>query len=248
MLPPTTVIGPVEAQAARTPRAPALVLADGTLVPYGELNTAANRLARRLAALGARPGAVVGLASARPAELLPALLAVAKTGAAYLPLDPRDAPGRLAHLLADAAPVAVLGEGVPGAVRPRELDADGELSTDPPRPLTPQHPVYLGYGPGGRPLGVRVTHAEVDRRLRALQSAYGLGAGDRVLQLGLPLWEFFWPLRAGAALVLADPAGRAETGALVRELGVTVLRAVPEVLGGLLPDQHRDPGPVHVAV
>ncbi|MFJ5116623.1 AMP-binding protein [Kitasatospora sp. NPDC088548] len=242
--PPTTAVGPIEAQAARTPGAAALVLADGSVVRYGELNAAANRMARHLTGLGARPGTVVGLALTRPAELLPALLAVAKSGAAYLPLNRDDAPGRLSWVLADAAPVCVLGEGVPGAVRPQEGELAGLLATDPPRALTPQHPVCLGYGPGGRPAGVPVAHAEVDRRVRDLQAAYGLGVGDRVLQLGLPLWEFFWPLRTGAAVVLADPESPAEIGELVRELGVTALRAAPAVLGELRPA----PAPVHLAV
>ncbi|MFD7577337.1 AMP-binding protein [Kitasatospora sp. NPDC059817] len=229
--PPTTVVGPVEAQAARTPDAPAVLLAGGAVVTYRDLNAAANRLARALAARGARPGAVVGLAPARhPAQLLTALLAVAKSGAAYLPLDPADAPGRRERLLAETAPVCVLGEGVPEALA--GLDADGELATDPPRALTPQHLLCVGYGPGGRPDAVRLTHAEADRRVRELQAAHPLGPGDRVLQLGLPLWEFLWPLRTGAAVVLADPQRPGEVGELVRELGVTAVRATPAALLG----------------
>ncbi|GHF34926.1 hypothetical protein GCM10018790_10800 [Kitasatospora xanthocidica] len=229
--PATTLVGPVEAQAARTPDAPALVLAGGRTVRYRELNASANRLARALAARGARPGTVVGLAGARdPAELLTALLAVVKSGAAYLPLDPADAPGRRDRLLAENAPVCVLGEGVPGALA--GLDTDGELPTDPPRALTPHHLLCVGYGPGGRPTAVRVTHREADRRVRELQAEHPLGPGDRVLQLGLPLWEFLWPLRTGAALVLADPRREGEVGALVRELGVTAVRVAPAVLLG----------------
>ncbi|MEV7771024.1 AMP-binding protein [Kitasatospora sp. NPDC086791] len=228
--PATTLVGPVEAQAARTPDAPALVLAGGRAVTYGELNASANRLARALAARGARPGAVVGLAGPphRPAELLTALLAVVKSGAAYLPLDPADAPGRRDRVLAENAPVCVLGEGVPGALA--GLEAVGELPTDPPRALTPQHLLCVGYGPGGRPTAVRVTHAEADRRVRELQAEHPLGPGDRVLQLGLPLWEFLWPLRTGAAVVLADPRREGEVGALVRELGVTAVRVAPTAL------------------
>ncbi|MGW1173240.1 AMP-binding protein [Kitasatospora sp. NPDC002543] len=229
--PVTTVVGPVEAQAARTPDAPALLLAGGESVSYRELNASANRLARALARRGARPGAVVGLAGpSRPVELVTALLAVAKSGAAYLPLDPTDTPGRRERLLAENAPVWVLGEEVPGA--PAGLETDGELPTDPPRALTPQHLFCVGYGPGGRPTAVRLTHAEADRRVRELQAAHPLGPGDRVLQLGLPLWEYLWPLRTGAAVVLADPWQEGEIGALVRELGVTAVRVAPEALLG----------------
>ncbi|RGD62360.1 hypothetical protein DR950_35545 [Kitasatospora xanthocidica] len=229
--PATTAVGPVEAQAARTPDAPALVLAGGETVGYRELNASANRLTRALAARGARPGAVVGLAAfRRPAELVTALLAVAKSGAAYLPLDPSDTPGRRERLLAENAPVCVLGEGVPGALA--GLETEGELPTDPPRALTPHHLLCVGYGPGGRPSAVRLTHAEADRRVRELQAAHPLGPGDRVLQLGLPLWEYLWPLRTGAAVVLADPWQEGEVGALVRELGVTAVRVAPGVLLG----------------
>ncbi|WP_188309685.1 AMP-binding protein [Streptomyces sp. CBMA123] len=199
--PATTVVGPVEAQAARTPDAPALVLADGGVVTYRELNGSANRLARVLLRQGARPGAMVGLAPARrPEELLTALLAVAKSGAAYLSLDPADPPGRREWLLAENELVCVLGEGVPGAVA--DLDTSGELDTDPPRALTPQHLLCVGYGPGGRQAAVRLTHSEADRRVRELQAAHPLGPGDRVLQLRLPHWGFLWPLRTGAAVVL----------------------------------------------
>nr|QIE08620.1 AMP-dependent synthetase and ligase [Streptomyces sp.] len=229
--PATTAVGPVEAQAARTPDAPALVLAGGETVSYQELNVSANRLARALAARGARPGAVVGLAAVRrPAELLTALLAVAKSGAAYLPLDPADTPGRRERLLAENAPVCVLGEGVPGALA--GLETGGELPTDPPRALTPQHLLCVGCGQGGRPTAVRLTHAEADRRVRELQAAHPLGPGDRVLHLGLPLWEYLWPLRTGAAVVLADPWQEGEVGVLVRELGVTAVRVAPGVLFG----------------
>ncbi|MFF2141523.1 AMP-binding protein [Kitasatospora sp. NPDC058190] len=202
--PATTVVGPVEAQAARTPEAPALVLVDGAVVTYRELNASANRLARALARRGAGPGAVVGLAPARrPEELLTALLAVAKAGAAYLWLDPADPPGRREWLLAENEPVCVLGEGVPGALGALSgLDTEAELDTDPPRALTPQHLLCVRYGPGGRPVAVRLTHGEADRRVRELQAAYPLGPGDRVLQLRLPHWGLLWPLRTGAAVVL----------------------------------------------
>lgn len=224
--PPTTMVGPVEAQAARTPSAPALVVAGGVVITYQELNASANRLARALTARGARPGAVVGLTGGRaPAGLVTALLAVAKSGAAYLPLDPAEAPGRRERLLAEHEPVIVLGEEGPDG-----LSARDSLATDPPRALTPQHPFCVGLGPGGRPQAVRLTHAEADGRVRDLQAAHPLGPGDRVLQLGLPLWEFLWPLRTGAAVALADPQRPGEVGALVRELGVTAIRVVPGVL------------------
>lgn len=193
--PATTVVGPVEAQAARTPEAPALLLADGGVVTYRELNASANRLARVLARRGARPGAVVGLAEdCRPEERLTALLAVAKSGAAHLPLGragAASAAGAGDPLLAEHAPVCVLG-ALSG------VETGGELDTNPPRALTPQHPFRVGYGPEA----VTLTHGEADRRMREWQEAHPLGPGDRVLRLGMPLWGYLWPLRTGAAVVL----------------------------------------------
>ena len=93
-LPPTTLIGPIEARAARTPGATALIQGR-TALSYGELNTRANRLARHLRTLGARPGAVV-VAVPRSVDLVVSLLAVLKSGAAFLPLDPEDPEPRLA--------------------------------------------------------------------------------------------------------------------------------------------------------
>ncbi|MFE2410742.1 AMP-binding protein [Kitasatospora sp. NPDC059408] len=198
--PPTTVIGPVEAQAARTPAAPALVLAGGSVVTYGELNAAANRLARALAARGARPGTVVGLGRLRPVDQLTALLAVAKSGAAFLTPEPGELGDleepRDAGVRAAATPLLVLEED--------DLAVAGGLATDPPRALTPQHPLCVAPGPGSRPSAARLTHGEADRRVRELQAAYRLGPDDRVLQTGLPTWAYFWPLRTGAAIVLAD--------------------------------------------
>ncbi|MYS74503.1 AMP-binding protein, partial [Streptomyces sp. SID5926] len=106
-LPPTTLVGPIEAQAARTPDATALVFGD-TALTYAELNTRANRLARHLQALGAGPGTVVAVSVPRSVELVVTLLAVLKAGAAYLPLDPDYPAARLTYMLRDAAPVCAV--------------------------------------------------------------------------------------------------------------------------------------------
>ncbi|MCV2463770.1 condensation domain-containing protein, partial [Streptomyces sp. ICN988] len=96
-----------EAQAARTPDAAALHHDDGTLT-YGELNTRANRLAHLLIARGTGPDQYVGLVLPRSADLVVALLAVLKSGAAYLAVDPDYPADRIAHMLADARPGLLL--------------------------------------------------------------------------------------------------------------------------------------------
>ena len=95
------------AQVARAPEAVALTF-EGRSMTYRELEEAANRLAHLLAGHGAGPGQRVALLMPRSAEAIVAIVAVFKTGAAYLPLDPGLPAARIAFMLADAQPVAVL--------------------------------------------------------------------------------------------------------------------------------------------
>ncbi|MEU9736143.1 amino acid adenylation domain-containing protein [Streptomyces sp. NPDC048002] len=247
VLPPTTLIGPIESRAARTPDAPALVSGPTTLT-YGELNSRANRLAHHLRSLGARPGSVVAVSLPRSVELVVSLLAVLKSGAAYLPLDPDYPAPRLAYMLRDARPVCAVTDradrlpadsGTPAVIL-AGLDVSAYPWVNPARGLTPSHPAYVIYTSGstGRPKGVVVSHGAIDNRLRWMQHAYRLSPGDRVLQktpssFDVSVWEFFWPLREGATLVLAEPGGHKDPvylARLIREQAVTVCHFVPSML------------------
>ncbi|MFC7302951.1 amino acid adenylation domain-containing protein [Streptomyces monticola] len=257
-VPPTTLVGPIEAQAVRTPDAPALVFGDETLT-YAELNVRANRLARHLADLGVRPGALAAVAVPRSVDLVVALLAVAKAGGAYLPLDPDYPAERLAYMVDDARPAVVIAdkaERVPEcdgvtAVILEGIDTSGQLGINPARALTPQHPAYVIYTSGstGRPKGVVVPHQAIDNRLRWMQAEYPLGPGDRVLQktpsgFDVSVWEFFWALRVGATLVVAEPGGHKDPAYLartIREQAVTTCHFVPSMLQVFL----AEPGAAH---
>ncbi|MEV6569231.1 amino acid adenylation domain-containing protein [Streptomyces kronopolitis] len=246
-LPPTTLVGPIEARAIRSPGATALVYGDTSLT-YAELSARANRLARHLKTLGARPGAVVAVSLPRSADLVIALLAVVKAGAAYLPLDPDYPAERIAYMLDDAAPVCAVTDRagrLPGGtttplVLLDGLDLTAYPKTDPGRALTPAHPAYVIYTSGstGRPKGVVVSHGAIDNRLRWMQDTYRLTAEDRVLQktpssFDVSVWEFFWPLREGAALVVAEPGGHKDPvylAKLIRERAVTTCHFVPSML------------------
>ncbi|MGK5731545.1 amino acid adenylation domain-containing protein [Streptomyces sp. URMC 124] len=251
-VPPTTLIGPVEARAARTPHATALVDGEQSLT-YAALNARANRLARHLRTLGVAPGTLAAVALPRSTDLVVALLAVLKAGGAYVPLDTADPAARLRETLAAAAPVCVLTDragstALPAGTAPVVvLDAPAlaetlaaQLPTDPGRALTPQHPAYVLHTSGttGAPKGVVVPHSAVDNRLRWMQAQYPLIPGDRVLHktptgFDVSVWELFWPLREGATLVLAGPEAHrdpAELARTIREQGVTVTHFVPSVL------------------
>ncbi|GAA1673517.1 amino acid adenylation domain-containing protein [Streptomyces yatensis] len=257
-VPAATLPALFEAQAARTPDRPALVF-EGATLGYAELNARANRLARLLIERGVGPEGCVAIAVPRSPELVVALLAVVKTGAAYLPVDPDYPADRIRLMLEDAAPALLLtttetatGLPVEASVPVLALDAPGTLDTlaglpagDVPdgerrAPLHPAAPAYVIYTSGstGRPKGVMVPHSGIVNRLAWMQARYGLTAEDRVLQktpagFDVSVWEFFWPLLEGAALVVARPEGHkdpAYLAELIQAERVTTVHFVPSML------------------
>ncbi|WP_066946327.1 non-ribosomal peptide synthetase [Streptomyces lushanensis] len=253
-----------EAQAARTPDAPALRY-EGTTVSYARLGAEADRLAAELREHGVGPESVVGVCLPRGIGLVVALLAVMKAGGAYLPLDPEYPRERVGFMLDDAAAtvvvtdagLAALVSGGDGAGDRRIVDIDADRS-GPSGPLVPSgpsgtgtdsrpapgHPAYVIYTSGstGRPKGVVVEHRAIVNRLRWMQETYGLTGADRVLQktpygFDVSVWEFFWPLTTGATLVLARPGGHRDPAYLagvIADEGVTTLHFVPSMLRAFL--------------
>ncbi|WP_328869582.1 amino acid adenylation domain-containing protein [Streptomyces sp. NBC_00287] len=239
------------AQVARTPDATAVVFADERLT-YAELDARAEELAVRLRGRGAGPGTFVAVAVPRSAELMVALLGVLKSGAAYLPVDLDYPADRIAHMLADSGATTVVtlsadAERLPERAANAVLLLDAEEDPAEPAPAHTPHPddpAYLIYTSGstGLPKGVIVTHRAIVNRLAWMQGEYGLAPDDRVLQktpssFDVSVWEFFWPLLEGAAVVLARPDGHrdpAYLATLVREQGVTTLHFVPSMLEAFL--------------
>ncbi|MEV4583365.1 amino acid adenylation domain-containing protein, partial [Nonomuraea jabiensis] len=242
----------VEAQAARTPGAVAVVCEDAE-VTYAELDERANRLARLLIASGVGPDTVVGVAMDRGTDLIVALLGVLKAGGAYLPLDPGHPAERIAFMVADAGAHVVLtcgGMAAAGAtclalddpeVRARLAELPGEpLRPGERREPLPAHAAYVMYTSGstGVPKGVVIPHEGAVNRLAWMQERLRLTSADRVLQktpsgFDVSLWEVFWPLMVGAALVVARPGGHrdpAYLAELMRRAGVSVAHFVPSLL------------------
>ncbi|MET8682891.1 amino acid adenylation domain-containing protein [Streptomyces sp. NPDC004732] len=255
-VPAATVPELFQAQAAATPDAVALI-SDGNHLTYDELNTRANQLAHLLIEQGVGPEHIVALALPRSPDLITALLAVVKAGAAYLPIDTAYPVDRIRFMLADARPTLVLTdatttdlwpEGTPTlhlddpAHQTRSATREGTDPTDADRlaPLDPAHPAYLVHTSGstGTPKGVVAHHAGLVNLALAQSGQWGIGAGSRVLQFASPSFdaaasEVFTALLTGGALVVADPdrlmPGEALTSVLV-DAGVTHCTLPPSAL------------------
>ena len=252
------------AQVAATPDAVAVVSGDGALT-YTELDQASNRLARFLAARGARPESAVGIMLDRSAGLVTALLAVLKAGAAYLPVDPQYPAQRIGYMLADSAPVCVLTTtalaGALSGASPAPLAAlddpdtaaqiaglPGASLTDGDRagPLLPGHPAYIIYTSGstGTPKGVTVTHAGLPSLAQGQIERFAVTGASRMLAFASPSFdasvsELAVALGGGATLVLPDVAevlaGHVLAGMCAR-YDITHLTLPPAVVGGLPPN------------
>ncbi|MEU2060469.1 non-ribosomal peptide synthase/polyketide synthase [Streptomyces sp. NPDC013455] len=244
--PADTLDGLFAAQAARTPGAEAVACGDDRL-DYATLDARAGRLAHRLAELGAGPETFVALALPRCTDLVVAVLAVLKTGAAYLPVDPALPAERLRQLLDDARPVALVTTRHTTAVTavPRVPLDDPDVRADlarrpaagPARRALPESPAYAIYTSGstGRPKGVVVPHANVVRLFTRTRQWFGFGPDDvwtlfHSYAFDFSVWELWGPLLHGGRLVIVpeDTARSPEDFLrLLADEGVTVLNQTP---------------------
>jgi fengycin family lipopeptide synthetase B len=209
-----------EAQAARAPDAPAVEYHDAAW-SYGELDARANRVARRLIALGVRPGDRVGLTTGPSAAMIAALVGVLKTGAAAVPLDPEYPAERLAFMIADAgvrvlvtdggAPAGLSLDGI--ATLDLEHDADAVAAADAsPLPAVARGGdtayVIFTSGSTGRPKAVLTPHRAIVRTF-VDDELISIRPGDRVMQVAAlsfdaAVFEVWGALMNGATTVGID--------------------------------------------
>ncbi|HIP24427.1 MAG TPA: amino acid adenylation domain-containing protein, partial [Rhodobacteraceae bacterium] len=205
-------------QVGNNPENTALNFGDQSL-SYAELNQRANQLAHVLCAAGAGPEHAVGLMFERGFDLIIAMLAILKSGAAYLPLDPGYPAARLAFMLQDTAPKTVL---CPADLRGRLPKDTATITLNDPSVLAapdsnpavkigPQNLAYIIYTSGstGQPKGVGIPHASLGAKISSFIEQVELTPKDRVLQFSSPSFdisveEIFPTLSTGATLVLAD--------------------------------------------
>ncbi|MFJ4733858.1 amino acid adenylation domain-containing protein [Streptomyces sp. NPDC088770] len=254
----------VEANTAAHPERTALSHRDQRL-SYAELDGRASRIARLLIADGAGHGDIVAMVLPRSVDYVVTALAIVKTGAAYLPVDTSYPVERINQVLADAGVTHVvtvreLTDSVLVPARQLVLDDPDAVArlaaatpappTDADRraPLTPDSPAYVLYTSGstGRPKGVVVAHRAITNRLHHMQHQIPLGPNDRLLQktpagFDVTVREVFWPLLAGASIVVADPDGHRDPAYLAETIAtenITITHFVPSGLKVFL----REPG------
>jgi len=234
-----------ELQARCVPETTAVV-SHGQCLSYRDLNDRANQLARLLLKRGVAPDAPVGLCVDRGPSMVIALLGILKAGGAYVPLDPKLPDERLAFLLADSKPVALVADQ--SSLRPLfgpytiVLDPDwkfieNESRADPSTCVTPQNLAYVMYTSGstGRPKGVAIEHRSVVNLLRSMQCKPGLNHEDvllavTTLSFDIAGLEIFLPLVSGARLVIADSADVIDGNRLkdlLKDSKVTAMQATP---------------------
>ncbi|GAA3544153.1 non-ribosomal peptide synthetase [Amycolatopsis ultiminotia] len=255
---PATFPALFSAQAGRSPEHPALVC-DDTELTYAELSARVNRLARALIDAGAGPDRVVAIVLPRTAEMIIAMLAVLQSGGAYLPIDPDYPDERIATMLADASPVALvtvaeLADRPDGGIPRLVLDGAGRDriagypagpvgDADRRGPLRIEHAAYVIYTSGstGTPKGVIVPHEGVVKLRELQQRVYRPDRRTRMLHFvslsfDLAFWQMMVPLVSGGTLVLATADVRVpgeQFTEYLRRHRVNVVNVPPSFIGAL---------------
>ncbi|MEC1795758.1 amino acid adenylation domain-containing protein [Bacillus mojavensis] len=249
-----------EEQAKRSPERIALIC-DHIQLSYQELNEQANRLAHLLIEKGLGPEQFVALALPRSSEMVAAMLAVLKTGAAYLPLDPEFPADRISYMLKDAKPSCMITTEEIAATLPDDITAP-QLVLD--QPVTKEivkrysadnpnvhvslvHPAYIIYTSGstGRPKGVVVTLKSLSNFLLSMQERFSLNEQDRLLAVttvafDISALELFLPLISGASIVVAQKEIIREPQALAKMIeyfDITIMQATPTLWHALVTNE-----------
>lgn len=261
-LPDTTLDSLIQGRIEGSPTATALVDDNtGTSVTYRQFGIRVDGLVRALLDHGVGSGDRVAVMLPRSIDLVVALVAVMRAGAAYVPIDPDFPVERVTRILTDAAPAATI-------TTTRSIEQSGDATGEvivltggqpsaeeqtPPAIANPASPADAAYviftsGTTGRPKGVQVSHSAIVNRLEWMRQDYGITEADHILQktpsvFDVSVWEFFLPLSIGGTLVIARDGGHRDPAYLVDVIErhrVTVLHFVPAMLRAFL-DGAPDP-------
>jgi amino acid adenylation domain-containing protein len=253
-LPYTSVPEWFEAQVSKTPDVVAVVFDDKTLT-YAQLNEQANRLARRLEKLGVGPDTLAAVCLERSFDLIIALLAIMKTGGAYLPVDPALPAERQALMLGDAKPIVLITEKILRAELPplsgtvfvvdqERASLENESGEKSPVKISGPDLAYVIYTSGstGVPKGVEIPHEALVNFLVSMQERPGLTSQDVLVAVttfsfDIAGLEIFLPLVTGARLIFLNRDDAADGFRILHHLtaqNATVLQATPSTWRMLL--------------
>ncbi|MBF9029162.1 amino acid adenylation domain-containing protein [Rhodobacterales bacterium HKCCE3408] len=225
-----------------------------TTLRYDQMDRQANRIAHSLAGRGIGRGDIVAILADRRADIVPALLGVMRSGAAYLPIDPELPGDRIRFMLEDSGARLVVTSGEARASLPDpspcdalDLEAEEIAASDASAPdvtLSPEDRAYVIYTSGstGRPKGVEVSHGNLSNLVASFAETPGLAADDRVLahtsvSFDMSVADFWSPLVLGASMAIVTRDATRDAGrlaALIEEAGVTLMRATPSLYTLLL--------------
>ncbi|MEM9477834.1 MAG: amino acid adenylation domain-containing protein [Pseudomonadota bacterium] len=263
-----TLVDLFERQVARTPDSIAITQGTSNL-SYSELERVTNKMAWALIGFGAGPEQVVALCLPRGIERIVAIIAVLKSGAAYLPIEP-DAPAdRVACMVADAAPVVTICTPdaevglAPVTLRPGTAETDAVLASMEERPprdadrtglLRPENSAYLIFTSGstGKPKGVLTSHRNVARLFKSKGMDFDFRPDDvwtmvHDYSFDFAVWELWGPLLSGGRLVVVSRADVLDPDALcgiIAREGVTVLSMTPSVFARLASERRHPEQPL----
>ncbi|MGW0737093.1 amino acid adenylation domain-containing protein [Streptomyces sp. NPDC002851] len=223
----------------------------GAVWTYRELDDRVHALAAAVRGLGADPGRPVGVFLERSADMVAAAIAALRTGASYVPLDPSTPRARLALILEDADPSAVitsraLAPTVPGGVPVVCVDEALPVPAEPvpAAELGRDSRAYIIFTSGttGRPKGVQVSHGNVLRLFSVSQELHGFGPDDvwslfHTFAFDVSVWEMWGPLLHGGCLVVVEQETAKDPAAfweLLRRERVTMLSQTPSAFNQLI--------------
>lgn len=252
-----------ESQVKNSPEQVATIF-DGTELSYRQINQSANQLANYLFKEGVAQGSTIGICMDRSHEMVISILAVLKSGCAYLPIDPAIPSARISYMLENAGVRKILTSNAHAGLfnSLKEIDLvrldneslsriigqmpNGNLELR----IAPNDLAYVIYTSGstGQPKGVMTEHQALNNRIDWMQRTFKLTKEDRVLQktpysFDVSVWEFIWTLCNGATLVIAAPEGHRDPSYLtdIIELNkVTFLHFVPSMLSAFLSDSNSN--------
>lgn len=245
-----TLLSLFERQVKQSPEKKALVCG-GDWLSYKQFDQLSNQFAQQLVQAEVKPGDIVAVFSSRQTEMMVAIYAILKAGAAYLPVD-ITLPGERIGQMFECAGVnlCVLGpeQRLPSAVAVQtvrcERTAYSNYSEVTPASPAPEDAAYVIFTSGstGVPKGVVNNHRGIVNRLLWMQDYFALRPGQTVLQktpysFDVSVWELFWPLQVGATLVLADHDSHKDPYqmlAQIEEYNVNVIHFVPSMLAAFV--------------